>query len=90
MCRRQGYVIQRMEKKYVTVSNLKPVVSETIIQEHDAFQVEVLALVSKKIAYHAPQIIEELFKSYVSNNVNQVHPTTSTSIDTTSSADLQH
>ncbi|GJS76119.1 retrovirus-related pol polyprotein from transposon TNT 1-94 [Tanacetum coccineum] len=36
-----------------------------------------------------PQIIEELFKNYVQNNVIQVHPTTITSTETTSSADLQ-
>ncbi|GJS75462.1 hypothetical protein Tco_0725343 [Tanacetum coccineum] len=81
MCMRQGYMIQHMEKKYVTVSNLKPVVAETIIQEHDAFQVEVLALVLKEFAYHAPRIIEELFKSYVSNNIIQVHPTTNQTND---------
>ncbi|GKC24874.1 hypothetical protein Tco_1027024 [Tanacetum coccineum] len=37
----------------------------------------------------APRIIKELFKSYVSNNVIQVHPTTSTSTATTSSVVLQ-
>ncbi|GKB89636.1 hypothetical protein Tco_0961908 [Tanacetum coccineum] len=37
----------------------------------------------------APKIIEELFKNYVQSNVIQVHPTTTTSTETTSSADLQ-
>ncbi|GJU90584.1 retrovirus-related pol polyprotein from transposon TNT 1-94 [Tanacetum coccineum] len=37
----------------------------------------------------APQIIEELFKSYVSNNVIQVHPIISLSTSTTSSTVLQ-
>ncbi|GKC15704.1 hypothetical protein Tco_1012486 [Tanacetum coccineum] len=36
-----------------------------------------------------PKIIEELFKNYVQNNVIQVHPTTTTSTETTSSADLE-
>ncbi|GKA40758.1 hypothetical protein Tco_0733351 [Tanacetum coccineum] len=69
--------------------NLKRVVADTIIQERDALQAEVLALVSKEFADQAPQIIEEIFKSYVSNNVIQVHPTTSTSTSKNSSADLQ-
>ncbi|GJW02749.1 hypothetical protein Tco_1561605 [Tanacetum coccineum] len=34
-------------------------------------------------------IIEEVFKQYGQNNVIQVHPTTTTSTDTTSSTDLQ-
>ncbi|GKE54680.1 hypothetical protein Tco_1489836 [Tanacetum coccineum] len=101
MCIRQGYMIQCMEKKYVTDSefwkvhgkvdkvlheiipqiaekatndviegNLKRIVVDTIIQERDALQAEVPALVSKEFADQAPQIIEELFKSYVSNNSN--------------------
>ncbi|GJS10510.1 retrovirus-related pol polyprotein from transposon TNT 1-94 [Tanacetum coccineum] len=75
MCRRQG--------------NLKRVMADTIIQERDALQAEVPALVSKEFADQTQQIIKELFKSYVSNNVIQVHPTTNTSTSTNSSADLQ-
>ncbi|GJU35065.1 hypothetical protein Tco_1183419 [Tanacetum coccineum] len=37
----------------------------------------------------APKIIEELFKNYVQSNVIQVHPTITTSTETTSSADIQ-
>ncbi|GJY19854.1 hypothetical protein Tco_0392420 [Tanacetum coccineum] len=112
--RRQGYMIQQMEKKYVTnhefwkvhekvdkvlheiipqiasrstddliESNLKRVMADTIIQEIDALQAEVPALISKEFADHAPQIIEELFKIYMQNNVIQVHPTTSASTSTT-------
>nr|GEU74006.1 two-pore potassium channel 1-like [Tanacetum cinerariifolium] len=40
MCRRQGYMIQRMEKKYVTNRNMKRVVADTVIQERDALQAE--------------------------------------------------
>ncbi|GJY12199.1 hypothetical protein Tco_0381508 [Tanacetum coccineum] len=69
--------------------NLKRVMADTVIQERDAFQSEVPALISKEFDAHAPKIIEDLFKHYVQTNVIQVHPTTSTSIDTTSSADLQ-
>ncbi|GJX65927.1 hypothetical protein Tco_0300270, partial [Tanacetum coccineum] len=69
--------------------NLKRVVADTIILEQDAFQAKVLAHISNEFAAQAPQIIEELFKSYVHNNVIQVHPTITTSTDTTSSADLQ-
>ncbi|GJS47302.1 hypothetical protein Tco_0597423 [Tanacetum coccineum] len=70
-------------------SNLKPIIADTIIQDCDAFRSEVPALISKEFDSHAPQIIEELFKNYVQNNVIQVHPTTTTSTETTSSADLQ-
>ncbi|GKE95467.1 hypothetical protein Tco_1580322, partial [Tanacetum coccineum] len=69
--------------------NLKRVVVDTIIQERDALQGEVPVLVSNEFADQAPRIIEELFKTYVSNNVIQIHPTTSTSTSTISSADLQ-
>ncbi|GJW56543.1 hypothetical protein Tco_0103274 [Tanacetum coccineum] len=68
--------------------NLKRVVADTIIQERDAFQAEVPTLISKEFATHVPKIIEELFKIHVQNNVIQVHPTTSSSTATTSSADL--
>ncbi|GJS57565.1 hypothetical protein Tco_0652349 [Tanacetum coccineum] len=69
--------------------NLKRVVADTVIQERDAFQAEVPALISKEFDAQAPQIIEELFKNYVQNNVIQVHPTTTTSTKTTLSANLQ-
>ncbi|GJR12974.1 hypothetical protein Tco_0795626 [Tanacetum coccineum] len=80
MCRRQGYMIKDMERKFV---------ADTIIQERDAFQSEVPDLISKEFDAHAPKIIEDLFKHYVQTNVIQVHPTSTTSTDTTSSADLQ-
>ncbi|GKE68052.1 hypothetical protein Tco_1526124, partial [Tanacetum coccineum] len=79
MCRRQGYMIRDMERKYVTTdefwkvhgkvdqvlyeivhqlaersindlieSNLKPIVANTIIQERDAFQDAVHAVISKE------------------------------------------
>ncbi|GKF73227.1 hypothetical protein Tco_0219559, partial [Tanacetum coccineum] len=69
--------------------NLKRVVADTVIQERDAFQTDVSALISKEFDAQSPQIIEEIFKIYVQNNVIQVHPTTSTSNETTSLADLQ-
>ncbi|GJY33296.1 hypothetical protein Tco_0417765 [Tanacetum coccineum] len=65
--------------------NLKRVVADTVIQERDGFQADVPALISKEFDAQSPQIIEELFKTYVQNNVIQVHPTTSTSTETTSS-----
>ncbi|GJR10913.1 hypothetical protein Tco_0793565 [Tanacetum coccineum] len=45
------------------------VVVDTIIQERDAFQDEVPALISKEFVNHAPKIIEELFKNHMKNNV---------------------
>ncbi|GJW38038.1 hypothetical protein Tco_0060958 [Tanacetum coccineum] len=74
---------------YLIESNLKPSIVETIIEYRDAFRSGVPALISKEFDAQAPQIIEELFKKYVQNNVIQVHPTTTTSTETTSSADLQ-
>ncbi|GJT96026.1 hypothetical protein Tco_1091544 [Tanacetum coccineum] len=50
---------------------------------------EVHILISKDFDAHAPKIIEDLFKHYVQTNVIQVHPTTTTSTDKTSSAELQ-
>ncbi|GKC88887.1 hypothetical protein Tco_1149536 [Tanacetum coccineum] len=97
MYRRQGYMIRDMERKCVTTDKFwklhgkvdQRVVADTAIQERDAFQAEVPALISKEFDAQAPQIIEKLFKKYVPHNVIQVHPTTTTSTDTTSSADLQ-
>ncbi|GJT92164.1 hypothetical protein Tco_1081009 [Tanacetum coccineum] len=69
--------------------NLKSVMADIVIQERDTFQAEVHALISKEFDAQPPHIIEELFKTYVHNNVIQVHPTISTSTKTTSSANLQ-
>nr|GEW28514.1 hypothetical protein [Tanacetum cinerariifolium] len=46
-------------------------------------------LVSQEFNAQAPKIIEELFKNYIQSNVIQVHPTTTTSTETISSANLQ-
>ncbi|GKE56705.1 hypothetical protein Tco_1495890, partial [Tanacetum coccineum] len=70
-------------------NNLKPCIAATIIKDHDAFRSEVPDLVSQEFNAQAPKIIEELFKNYIQSNVIQIHPTTITSTETTSSADLQ-
>ncbi|GJZ10718.1 hypothetical protein Tco_0545477 [Tanacetum coccineum] len=70
-------------------SNLKPCIAATIIKDHDAFCLEVPDLVSQEFNAQAPKIIEELFMNYVQSNVIQVHPTTTTSTETTSLAYLQ-
>nr|GEV20363.1 reverse transcriptase domain, reverse transcriptase zinc-binding domain protein [Tanacetum cinerariifolium] len=70
--------------------NLLRVMVDAVIQEGDALQANVPALISKEFANHAQKIIEELFKIYIKNNVITVHPTTSTSTATTTSDDLQH
>ncbi|GJY48893.1 hypothetical protein Tco_0438849, partial [Tanacetum coccineum] len=121
MCRRQGYMIQNMERTCVTrkyfwkthkkvdqvlhevvpqlveratedliENNLKLYIAAIVIEDRDAFCSEVPNLVSQEFNAQAPQIIEELFKNYVQNNVIQVHPTTTTSTEQISSADLQH
>ncbi|GKD72467.1 hypothetical protein Tco_1330749, partial [Tanacetum coccineum] len=90
MCRRQGYMIQSSrDTNDLIKNNVKRAVADTIIQERNDFQAEVPAMVTNEFVAQAPRIIKELFKSYVSNNVIQVHPTTSTSTATTSSAILQ-
>ncbi|GKB95893.1 hypothetical protein Tco_0982030 [Tanacetum coccineum] len=70
-------------------NNLKPYIAATIIEDRDAFRSEVPDLVSQEFNAQAPKIIEELFKNYVQKNVIQVHPTTTTLTETTSSDDLQ-
>ncbi|GJR43813.1 retrovirus-related pol polyprotein from transposon TNT 1-94 [Tanacetum coccineum] len=70
-------------------NNLKPCIAATIIKDRDAFRSEVPDLVTQEFNAQAPMIIEELFKNYVQSNVIQVHSTTTTSTETTSSADLQ-
>ncbi|GKA68418.1 putative reverse transcriptase domain-containing protein, partial [Tanacetum coccineum] len=52
-------------------NNLKPCIAETIIEDRDAFRSKVHDLVSKEFNSHAPQIIEELFKQYVQNNMKR-------------------
>ncbi|GJY38407.1 retrovirus-related pol polyprotein from transposon TNT 1-94 [Tanacetum coccineum] len=52
-------------------SNLKPMVANTIMEDHDAFQAEVPALISNEFNTQAPKIIEELFKQYVLNNMKR-------------------
>ncbi|GJX16632.1 hypothetical protein Tco_0217464, partial [Tanacetum coccineum] len=70
--------------------NLKPCIANTIIEDRDAFRLEVPALVSQEFNAHAPTIIEKLFKRYVQSNVVHIHPTTTTSINTDSLASLQY
>nr|GEX26432.1 hypothetical protein [Tanacetum cinerariifolium] len=121
MCRRQGYMIQNMERKCVKTnqfwkthkkinqvlrqgvsqlvekaiedlieSNLKPSIVKSMIEDRDAYRSKLPSLISKEFNEYAPKIIKDLFKSYVQTNVIHIHAVTSTSTDTTSSADLQH
>ncbi|GJT59523.1 hypothetical protein Tco_1003056 [Tanacetum coccineum] len=70
-------------------NNLKSCIAITIIEDRDAFRSEVADLVSQKFNAQAPKIIEDLFMNYVQSNVIQVYPTTTTSTESTSSANLQ-
>nr|GEW86835.1 mediator of RNA polymerase II transcription subunit 17 [Tanacetum cinerariifolium] len=70
-------------------NNLKPCIAATIIEERDAFRSEEPDLVSQEFNAQAPKIIEDLFKNYIQSNVIQVHPTTTTSTETTSLTYLQ-
>ncbi|GJV45265.1 retrovirus-related pol polyprotein from transposon TNT 1-94, partial [Tanacetum coccineum] len=81
-----------MEYKCVTTKQFWKThkqVNQVLHQDRDAFRSEVPDLVSQEFNAQAPKIIEDLFKNYVQSNVIQVHPTTTTSTKTTSSADLQ-
>ncbi|GJZ45372.1 hypothetical protein Tco_0592968 [Tanacetum coccineum] len=100
MCKRQGYMIQNMERKCVTIkyfwkthkkvdrvlheivpqiteratddlieNNLKSSIAETIIEDRDAFRLEVHDLVSQEFHTQAPKIIEELFKNYMKRSL---------------------
>ncbi|GJV12539.1 hypothetical protein Tco_1354080 [Tanacetum coccineum] len=121
MCKRQGYMIQDMERKCVTTAkfwethnkidvilhevvpqiaenvtndlieaNLKPCIVNTIIEDRDAFLSEVPAFVSQEFKTHALKIITKLLEDFVQSNVIHVHPITSSSNPTDSSADLQY
>ncbi|GJX69489.1 hypothetical protein Tco_0305216 [Tanacetum coccineum] len=70
-------------------NNLKPCIVAMIIENRNDFRSEIPDLVSQEFNAQAPKIIEDLFKNYVQSNVIQVHPTTTTSTETTSSTDLQ-
>ncbi|GJZ34408.1 hypothetical protein Tco_0580225, partial [Tanacetum coccineum] len=92
MCRRQGYMIQNMERKCVTTKQFWKThkqVNQVLHQDRDAFCSAVPDLVSHEFHAQAPKIIEDLFKNYVQSNVIQVHPTITTSTETNSLADLQ-
>ncbi|GJW03498.1 hypothetical protein Tco_1562354 [Tanacetum coccineum] len=84
-------VSQLSEKatKDLIENNLKPCIAATIIEDLDAFRSKVPDLVSQEFNAQTPKIIEDLFKNYIQINVIQVHPTITTSTETTSSADLQ-
>ncbi|GKC01453.1 hypothetical protein Tco_0987589 [Tanacetum coccineum] len=84
----QGHGMKIATKDLIE-NNLKPCLAKTIIEDRDDFRSDVPDFNSKEFSSHAPQIIEELFKNYVRNNVIQVHPSTTTSTEITSSADLQ-
>nr|GFA63036.1 hypothetical protein [Tanacetum cinerariifolium] len=70
-------------------NSLKRILDDIVIQERDAFQADVPALISKEFTDQAAKIIEEIFKIYIKSNVIQVHPKTTASTSTTTSDDLQ-
>ncbi|GJY81105.1 hypothetical protein Tco_0493856 [Tanacetum coccineum] len=86
MCRRQGYMIQDMERKCVTTAKFW----ETHNKIDDILHEVVPQIAENEFKAHAPAIIEELFKNHVQSNVIHVHPTTTTSTETESSADLHY
>ncbi|GJR47650.1 hypothetical protein Tco_1315753 [Tanacetum coccineum] len=91
MCRRQ--VIPQIAENVTNdliEANLKPCIVNTIIEDRDAFRSEVPAFVSQEFKTHARKIITKLFEYFVQSNVIYVHPTTSSSNPTDSSANLQY
>ncbi|GJR93145.1 retrovirus-related pol polyprotein from transposon TNT 1-94 [Tanacetum coccineum] len=70
----QGYMMRDMERKCVTTDKFWKVhgkVDQVLHEIRDAFHAEVPDLISKEFNAKAPHIIEELFKTYVQNNVIQ-------------------
>ncbi|GJZ46725.1 hypothetical protein Tco_0600557 [Tanacetum coccineum] len=86
MCRRQGYMIQDIERKCVTTAKFW----ETHNKIDDILHEVVPQISENEFKVHAPAIIAELFKNPVESNVIHVHPTITTSTETESSADLQY
>ncbi|GKF19874.1 hypothetical protein Tco_0068512, partial [Tanacetum coccineum] len=81
-----------MERKYVTIKQFWKThkkVNQVLHEDHDAFRSKVPDLVFQDFNAQAPKIIEALFKNHIKSNVIKVHPTITTSTETTSSADLQ-
>nr|GEV01330.1 hypothetical protein [Tanacetum cinerariifolium] len=56
--------LRRMATNDLIEGYLKQVMADIIIQDRDAFQAEVSALIYKDFDAQAPKIIEELFKNY--------------------------
>ncbi|GJW84197.1 hypothetical protein Tco_0157342 [Tanacetum coccineum] len=88
-CRHQGFMIKVDKVLHEIIphiaskatndlidDNLPRVIADVVIQERDALQANVPALISKEFADHVPQIIKELFKIRMKTNVINVHPTT--------------
>ncbi|GJW62466.1 retrovirus-related pol polyprotein from transposon TNT 1-94 [Tanacetum coccineum] len=72
MCRRQ--VVPQITENVTNdliEANLKPCILNTIIEDHDAFHLEVPNFVSKEFKAHTPAIIEELFKNHVQSNMKR-------------------
>ncbi|GJW20172.1 hypothetical protein Tco_0030794 [Tanacetum coccineum] len=98
ICMHQDIMINQTEKKFIASNatndiienNLLKFLVGTIMKERDTFQETVPDLISKEFVDHAPKLIEELFHTYILNNVITIHPTTSSSTHTSSSIDLQH
>ncbi|GJU38477.1 hypothetical protein Tco_1191434, partial [Tanacetum coccineum] len=62
--------------------NLPKVIVEAVMKERDTFQETIPALISKEFVDHAPKLIEEIFYTYIHNNVITIHPTSSSSTAT--------
>nr|GEU40108.1 hypothetical protein [Tanacetum cinerariifolium] len=91
MCRHQ--VVPQIDENVTNdliKTNLKPFIVNTIIEDRDAFHLEVLGFVSQEFKAHALAIIKELFKNHVQFNVIHVHPTTTTSTEKESTGNLQY
>ncbi|GJV17687.1 hypothetical protein Tco_1363010 [Tanacetum coccineum] len=60
--------------------NLHWLVVDVVKKEKDRTKADVPALVSQEFIAHAPQIIEELFRTYMNNTVLNVHPSSTSLI----------
>ncbi|GJU05283.1 hypothetical protein Tco_1121713 [Tanacetum coccineum] len=60
--------------------NLSWLVVDVVKKDRERTKADVLALVSQEFASHVPQMIEELFKSYMYTTILNVHPSSTSSI----------
>ncbi|GJV57924.1 hypothetical protein Tco_1458929 [Tanacetum coccineum] len=85
MSRRQGHMLHNMRKTFVQKSNVRELLKKN---RKERTKADNPALVFQEWAAHTPQMIKEVFRTYMQNDVLNMHPTLSAS--NASILDLQH